>query len=618
MKPGNPRAMSRIPRRTLLALGGLLLLATAVVIGCTREAAESGSAVEADSPTTQQYYTCGMHPWVLLPHPGDCPICHMKLTPVDPAKFSGEVTIDPVVVQNMGVRVEPVTEGPLTRTIRTVGSVTYDETRVRDINVKFGGWIERLRVNYLGADVRRGEILFSVYSPELYAAQQEYLVAQRSATTTGGKGPLTGLLASARKRLQYYDLSEAQIDALPAQGAQKAVPIVSPYPGVVVEKHANEGMRIDPGMLVYRIADLSRVWVIATVYEYQLPFVAMGQRGTMTLAYAPGRVYEGEVTYISPTVDEQAREVKVRLEFTNPDGSLKPGMFASVHLERTLADKRIQVPRAAVIDTGERQIAFVAHGKGRFEPRPVTMGIETEHGQVEIVEGLTAGEMVVTSGQFLLDSESRVREALAKMMRDNLASEPAAAPATPTLELPQVGREALATSIRSYLAIHDALATDKLDGVSASARMLGGALAALLAVEVPGSPHFWQEQKDASSLPQLAATLMSAGDLASARVALAPLSDALLPVIEKLGVPADLGFSVDKVHCPMYRADQGGASWLQRSGEARNPYYGAAMLGCFDDRSALFIAGAPQESSRSASPTTLKPPAAAGHTGHQH
>ena len=395
-----------------------------------------------------QLYQSGMHPWIITTEPGNCPICGMKLEPIDASKLTGELAIDPTVVQNMGVRTEAVVTGPLTQTIRTVGRVTVDETGVRTINTKIDGWIEELWVDTEGERVEAGDPLFSVYSPQLYAAQEEYLAAWRRAgageVETGSADGLTSaatgasggeqLLDAARQRLRYFDLSNEQITALEERGEpQKAVTVASPFTGVVTQKHANEGMRIDPGMPVYTLADLSRVWVQATVYERQLPFLREGAAATMTLDYLPGRKFEGVVEFIYPTLEQGSREVRVRLAFENRDRLLKPGMFATVRIEGEAADVNpsagvVLAPRSAIIDTGERQVAFVALGGGRFEPRELELGVSVDDDRVQVLSGLEPGERVVTSGQFLLDSESRLRESLAKMVSPTVEADSPDAP----------------------------------------------------------------------------------------------------------------------------------------------------------------------------------------------
>lgn len=425
--PPSPKPPRGASWRTLL----LVLLGTAIVFavgtmwgaailsGARRAwqevAGTAGEVSDDDGVPSEggtQYWTCGMHPWVILPEPGLCPICHMELTPLDPAKLAGEIAIDPVVVQNIGVRVAPVTTGPLQKEIRTVGTVAYDEAAVRDVNTKISGWIEELKVEETGAVVEQGQPLFELYSPELYQAQEEYLLALQ------GRSRLTqGLLEDARTKLEFFDIGPKQIQELEQRGAaEKTLTITSPHTGVVIEKNAREGMKIEPGTRVYRIADLSTVWVIATIYEYQLPFIEVGQPAVMTLPYL-SKTFEGEVAYIYPFLQEESRQVKVRLEFPNPEGRLKPGMFATVQLESTLDPQAVLAPREAILATGTRKVAFVSLGDGKFEPRNVETGVETREGMVEIRDGLKPGEKIVTSGQFLLDSESKMRAALAKMGR---------------------------------------------------------------------------------------------------------------------------------------------------------------------------------------------------------
>ncbi len=364
---------------------------------------------------TPQYYTCGMHPWIVLPNPGDCPICHMKLVPIDPAKFAGPLAIDPLMTQNIGVRVTPVVTGPVTRTIRTFGSVDYDETQVRDVSLKISGWVEKLFVNAVGQQVEPGQPLVELYSPDLFAAQEEYLlVFKRSAAD---KAANADILAAAKKRLEFFDLSPEQIKQLETSGqAARTTTLRSPFRGIVISRSALEGQRVEAGMPLLRLADLSKLWIFATVHESQLPFVAVGQKAVVTLPSAPGRTFESRVAYIYPNVNQESRQAKVRLELDQPVLALKPGMFLTVELRQTVAAAGTLVPREAVIDTGGRQLAFVSLGEGRFEPRRVTLGVEADNGLVQILDGLKPGEQVVTSGEFLLDSEARRREALAKMI----------------------------------------------------------------------------------------------------------------------------------------------------------------------------------------------------------
>lgn len=601
-----PAASAPIPRSVSgkrLALWGLvavMMLYVGALVGPTLGAglhalwhALGGSrADDAHHSGATQYYTCGMHPWVIQPKPGDCPICGMKLVPLDPAKFSGEVTIDPVVSQNIGVRVEKVSAGSESGTLRTVGTVTYDETRLGDVNLKVSGWIEKLYVDYLGAPVKRGQPLFDLYSPELYAAEGEYLLAFKASQRASGDATRAGLvgelLEPARTKLSLFDIGPKQIAALEARGQPfKNLTISSPQSGVVIEKNAVEGMKMSPGMTAFRIADLSRVWVMATLYEYQTRQVQVGQKASMTLSYLPGQSLEGEVVYVYPFLDERTRQIKVRLEFPNPDLKLKPGMYTTVSFQGLRAESRPLVSRSAVIDTGERQVAFVARGEGRFEPREVHMGAETEGGKVEILDGLKPGELVVVSGQFLIDSEARMREALAKMIKGTTAVE-ATTPAAPPPEraavsLPDAANAALESALRAYLVVQAALAADTTRDLGVAARKLADAVDALVAMPPAERPHFWHQHGEASAVKESAQTLASAATLADARKAFVSLSGAFSDLLHLTGVPKSYAGQLEDAHCPMYPAGSSqGAVWIQPEGALKNPYFGSAMPDCSD------------------------------------
>ncbi|MCA8950452.1 MAG: efflux RND transporter periplasmic adaptor subunit [Planctomycetes bacterium] len=559
----------------------------------------TGAEATASSPRDAGYFTCGMHPWVILPAPGLCPICHMDLTPLDPSKFTGEVAIDPVVAQNIGVRTALVTTGPLAATVRTVGKVDYDETSLHDVDLRVAGWIEQLHVDFLGARVERGQPLFELYSPELFQAQQDYLLALRQKELPKvafvprvGEDAMS-TLESARTRLSYYGIGEAQIAALERRGvADRTMTITSPAAGTIVDKRAVAGMRVDPGMRTYRIADLSTVWVTATAYEYQLPFLELGQQATMTLTYVPGQKFAGRVTYVYPWTDEKTREVNVRLEFDNPQGLLKPGMFVNIELHRTLAQERTLVDRAAVIDTGERRVAIVSLGNGRFEPRTLRTGIETDGGKVEVLDGLVPGERVVTSAQFLLDSEARIREGLGRMLRGDLVGvQENTVPGPELTSLPPDLAAAAQRALAAYLRIGDELASDSAAKLAEPARELAAGIDAMVAIEPPGQEHFWHDHDEAATVRGKALELAAATDLTAARLLFADTSIAFGKLLRATGVPSSTEQEIEELHCPMFLENQGGSSWLQRAGDVRNPYFGSRMLECFDERRALPVAG---------------------------
>jgi Cu(I)/Ag(I) efflux system membrane fusion protein len=337
----------------------------------------------------------------------------------------------------MGIRTSVVKRGPLIKTIRTIGRVDYDEQLVTFVDTKFSGWIESLHVDETGEPVDKGEPLFDVYSPELYAAQEEYLAAARNlprleeSTFAPARETAAELVEAAATKLRYLDVSDEQIQQLRETGQiEKTLTIHSPAQGIVTEKMALEGMYVNPGMRLYTVADLSRVWVYVDIYEYQLPWIRVGQPASMVLSYIPGREFEGTVVYVYPYLAQQTRVIKVRMEFENPTLELKPGMYANVRLASELDRDALLIPREAYIDSGTRQVAFVDLGNGKFEPRDIQVGVEAEDGMVEVLYGLDEGEVVVTSGQFMLDAESKLREAVAKMMEAERAKTTKRTPAS--------------------------------------------------------------------------------------------------------------------------------------------------------------------------------------------
>jgi len=611
-------------------------------------------AVHAADAT--ELYTCGMHPDVIAEEPGTCPICSMKLTPmnIDAAPPTGErvvkywrapmdpsyvsdkpgkspmgmdlvpvyedeagthaadaVTISPVVVQNMGVRTALVRTRPLVRSIRSLGTVDYAEPLVKDVTTKFEGWIEGLHADYTGQPVEAGTPLFSVYSRELYSSQEEYVLSLRNRNAIGAENfpeaarDMERLVESSRMRLELFDISDAQIDEIEKRGEpSRTLTILSPHSGVVVEKMVRDGMRITPGMKLYTIADLSRVWVYVDIYENEVPFVKIGQQASMELSYLPGDVFHGKVVYVYPFVATETRTVKVRMEFDNPHLLLKPGMFANVHIEADLGRSGLVVPRAAVIDTGERRIAFVDVGEGRFEPREVRLGVDLGNDTVEILAGLAENEPVVTSGQFLLDSESKLREAVQKMMERRTGSSggeatatgsgtvaPRRASATATAAaaagaggeretLPVGAARALAPAtlpvVDAYLALHATLADGDGDAAEAAAMTLLAPLGVLDEAASSSTVEAAVLVKTRAVAAKETVHRMEGRSLDAIRARFGDLSDNVIEIVRLAGMD-DAGSDLHVLRCPM-----AGGSWLQRGTEARNPYYGFAMLRCGD------------------------------------
>jgi len=431
----------------------LKLIALIVLLALVGGAAfYAGKHFAGSTPVAAQktLYTCGMHPQVIQDHPGNCPICGMKLTPLKRGGEAGAavadnaIAIDPVTRQNMGIRTTVLSNGPLSRVIRTVATIDYDETGLADVNTKFRGWVEKLFVDSVGAQVHRGDALFEVYSPELYSAQTEYLLALQSGPGESGEA----LRQTARNKLKFYDISDAQIDELEkTRKAQKTLRVVAPIDGFVTEKMVVEGQMVDSQMKLYRLADLSLVWVQARIYEQDLPLVKLGQEAVVSLSYMADRKFRGRVTYIYPTLDPMTRTAKVRMEFHNPGYFLKPGMFASVELVSEVSPSALQVPDMAVLRSGERNTVFVALDDGKFEARRVTLGVRGEHDMLQVLAGLEPGERIVTSGQFMLDSESQLREAIEKMTEPANASAGVASSHSPSAGEMAGGMEGEAESV---------------------------------------------------------------------------------------------------------------------------------------------------------------------------
>src|ERR1039457_4103822 len=428
-------------------------------------------------------YTCGMHPQIILDHPGNCPICGMKLTPIrkqagdapagerkikfykstmtpgetspTPAKDSmgmdmvpvyedaggaansSAIAVDAATRQNMNLRTAEIRRGPLRKIIRTVGTIDYNETALADVTTRFRGWIDKLDVDATGQLVHRGDSLFEVHAPEIYDAQVEFLK-----TVTNSFKKFKSVIAARKeaiRNLKNFDVSDAEIAQIESnRTVLKTLTVPAPISGFVVEKDAVAGQMVDAGIRLYRIADLGIVWVLAQVYEQDLAFVQLGQEAIVKVASLPDREFRGRVTFIYPTVDEKTRTAKVRLEFENPGYFLKPGMFVSAQLHAELEPSVVLVPDSAVLRSGAKNTVFVALDGGKFEARDVTLGMEAEDSMNQVTSGFRAGERIVTSGQFLLDSESQLREAIDKMRGSTMPAKMEMAGASSTNEIPTV------------------------------------------------------------------------------------------------------------------------------------------------------------------------------------
>jgi RND family efflux transporter MFP subunit len=579
-----------------------------------------------------------MHPQVIQDRPGTCPICGMALTPVngsaaaqraeggerkvkywwdpmmsppfisdqpgvspmgmdlvpvyeDEVSAGSTLVIDPTVVQNMGLRVARVEEATLARTIRAVGVLAEPEPARHDVNLRLGGWIDRLHADTEGMRLAKGDPLFDLYSPDLQVAIEELIGPRRMRETPGSRSQANALYESAVRKLELYGLAREQVDELAAlETAPRTVTFLSPADGYLVEKTVYAGSAVMAGDTVMRIADTSRLWLDSRVFEKDLPHVQVDQEVTAKVDGRPGEGFEGRVILVHPRIDPTTRTALVRMEIENPELTLRHGMFATAFLRVEIASRAIVVPREAIIDTGTRQVAFVALDMGHFEPRKVEMGASGEQGMVQVLSGLAPGEQVVVSGQFLLDAESRMKEAIQRFLQQK--------------SLPLGGSEPEVRAPQESTA-------SVLEGVSDEWKLAAEeALAAYLALaRVLGLPQETDQPVDVAELGRTSQALResAAGEdqialanaLVSASAAMqgraieeqrklfGAVSEAAIELAQRSPRTGELAPRVFVAHCPMVEA-----RWLQTEEEIANPYYATTMKACGEIERSVPIPGA--------------------------
>jgi Cu(I)/Ag(I) efflux system membrane fusion protein len=413
------------PARTVIAV---LVAAVILIAGCAKEppaapatAASGESAAEHALKHTDPLYRCPMHPDVVRNEPGECPICGMALVKVEPSTddvpvhadtTGSEVRISPAVINNLGVRTEAATVAALPRRAQTVGFVSFDDRRVRQVRPRADGWIAGLSVRALGETVSAGQLLFTVYSPMLESAQQEYLDAIRIGNDD--------LVAASRDRLQALGLDSGTVLRLASSGrASGRVPFHAPVAGVVTELAIREGAMITPDMTAMTITELGSLWVIAEVPESQAGWVTPGTVAELRFSSLPGKSLEGRVQHVYPELNMETRTVRARIVLEQPDAGIRANMLANVTLLGEAGADAVTIPRNALIRGGAEDRVVIALGKGRFAPRRVVAGVESGE-RVAILEGLAAGEQVVVAGQFLLDSEANLRAGFGRLGEESV------------------------------------------------------------------------------------------------------------------------------------------------------------------------------------------------------
>ncbi len=597
---------------------------------------------EASKPGAE-LWTCGMHPQVLQEEPGLCPICQMQLTPVhagepvgaesggerkvkywwdpmmsppyisdqpgkspmgmdlvpvyeDEVSAGSTVIIDPTVVQNMGVRVATVSEAPLTRHIRAVGYLAEAEPNRFDVNLRVDGWIDAIQADFEGKHVQKGDPLFDLYSPALLVAVEELIAARRvrdetaSDTTDVARTSADTLYKAALSKLALYGVDAGEIERLATlERAPRAITFRAPASGHVLHKMVHAGAAVKAGDLALRIIDHTTLWLEVRVFEKDAPYAYTGQSVAATVEGLAGETFVGEVIFIHPHVDPTTRTAMVRIALPNPALTLRPGMYATARLEVEIAPRTLVVPREAVIDTGTRQIAFVALEKGHFEPRNVVMGAEGDDGLVQVLSGLAPGERVVTSGQFLLDAESRMKEAIQKFLKEKSLQAGGEKPPSTAAREPTSG---------ALTGVSEAWKSAADEVVGAYLR-----LARLL-----GAPQKSDDPFDMSELLRAARGLRDAAqDDAESALAISLLdavhamqdrpvdeqrerfkdvSRSAIELAERSPRAGREGAKVFLAHCPMAEAD-----WLQETEEIANPYYATMMKACGEIVRAVPIPG---------------------------
>lgn len=593
------------------APGCLALLVVAVLAFGAGSLMSGGESADphAEHVGEDTVWTCSMHPQIRQQEPGSCPICGMDLIPAGGASSSS--ANDRVVLSDRArklaqLRTEPVRrQGGAAAEVRLLGRVEPDESTQKTVTTWIGGRIDKLQVNTTGERVRKGQVIATLYSPEVYAAHQDLLTARKQverlgdASATAASAARAALDAS-KDRLRLLGVPDAEVQSMAtADRPRQAVPIRSPFSGTVIERVASEGAYVQTGSPLYRVADLSKLWIQLDAYESDLPRLQLGQEVSLQVEALPGLTFEGNVAFVDPTLDPQRRTARVRVEVTNPNGHLRPGMFAeaTVFTGEASDEAPLVIPDSAPLFTGKRSVVYVELRDEEtlaYAPRTVRLGPRLGD-YYPVVAGLSEGERVVTRGAFALDADLQIRGGPSMMSQpDDLAEGPWAN----VVQLPAAERERLAPVLRAYLDVQRALAEDDHPTAVASSETLA---AAIEGVVLDKGALAWAEL--APELRGHAQHVARSSDLEGARAGFEPLSAAAEGLLRTFGNPLEAELHV--AFCPM-ADDNRGARWVQQGETIDNSYFGASMRQCGEIRSEIapggFLPGASKAPAPRAAP----------------
>lgn len=571
--------MSARATRAAALVAALLLVTAAFGLGrCTAAPTPGGGP---DGAAADDSYTCSMHPQILRPEPGECPICGMDLVLVSSLQAgeplaANQVALSPRARALAGVRTVRVARASARAGgLRLSGRVALDETSERLVTAWIGGRIERLHVRVTGARVLRGQTVATLYSPEIYAAARDLRAAAQQLERLSGGTALArtaaeATLASTRERLRLLGVPAAEIDRMQARDdAARRVAIRSPFAGTVLERLTTEGAYVTPGAPLYRVADLDTLWVQLDAFEADLPRLAVGQPVRVSVE---GSARDGRVAFVDPVVDPRTGSARVRVEVPNDDGALRPGMLAEATVAGEAAASELMIPASAALFTGRRSLVYVevpGRASPTFEARVVRLGPRAGE-RYPVLEGLEEGERVVVEGAFAIDADLQIRGGASMMARD---------PA------PAISPDVLAAVLEAYLGVQAALADDALESAQTAA--------ATLATRAAAEPQLAVRGEEARRI-------VAAEDLSAARAAFDPLSQALIALVRAAGNPLPRALRV--AFCPMAFGNRG-AEWIQSSDVIDNAYFGDAMLACGSFREVLPPARAqPNEPTESTEP----------------